>query len=264
MNTTNNNETQEVKKDPRKNANARAAATAGAAAMAGAAAGFVVNDIANGEEEPVTQTAGTPHAAAAQPAAEETQQQEAVTAQTTASQTHAEGQQSAAEDEPQPITDADTDVAQTVEPEPVVPGTEADDNTIMEPEAYASAGADDPNAVAQEIIHGDYVDPHDIDAEDVVNFTDVGTIHGADGTEYAAAVVHDTAGNEVVMVDVDGDNEFDVVTDPTGSVVAQVPDGGLNMSDAEAGMTDSTQYLAQTETDNTAVTDGMMDDMITT
>ena len=118
-----------------------------------------------------------------------------------------------------------------------------------------------PDLIAQEIISGEEIDPDDIDMEDIVNFADVGTIYGADGQEYAAAIITDDWGNEMTVIDVNNDDEFDLVVDNYGNPVQEMP-GHLNVSDAELAVNADAGYLAPTANDLPVVTDEMLQDII--
>ncbi len=76
------------------------------------------------------------------------------------------------------------------------------------------------------------IDPQDIDMADVLLVDEVGTVFGEDGSEMAVAHIHDQQGNESLMVDVDGDNVYDVIQTPDGDVIAHVS-GDIDVSDAE-------------------------------
>jgi hypothetical protein len=54
-----------------------------------------------------------------------------------------------------------------------------------------------------------------------------------------------------MMVDVDGDDVFDLVYDGSGEAIAEVP-GTLTVDDAQMGIADNGTYLAHNGTDNTS------------
>ena len=68
--------------------------------------------------------------------------------------------------------------------------------------------------------------------EDVLLIDEIGTVYTVDGSELNAALIHDSQGNQTVMIDVDGDNVYDIITTPEGDVIAQVP-GDIDVSDVE-------------------------------
>ena len=95
------------------------------------------------------------------------------------------------------------------------------------------------------------IDPQDIDMEDVLLVDEIGTVYTVDGGELNAALIHDTYGSQAVMVDVDGDNVYDVIATPEGEVIAQVP-GDIDVSDVEllyAQQHGHTGYMEQNDFD---------------
>lgn len=100
-----------------------------------------------------------------------------------------------------------------------------------------------PDEIAEAIISEEQVDPNDIDMEDVINFDEIGTVYTVNGEAYTAASFHDASGAQLVMVDVDGDEVFDLVTDINGNVIAEVP-GPITVDDAEINIVDDGTYLA--------------------
>lgn len=120
-----------------------------------------------------------------------------------------------------------------------------------------------PDDIAQAIISEDQVDPNDIDMEDVINFDEIGTVYTVTGEAYAAASFHDASGNHLAMVDIDGDEVFDLVTDLNGNVIAEVP-GTITVDDAEINIVDDGTYLAHndSEIDTQFGSDSIAQDMI--
>lgn len=103
--------------------------------------------------------------------------------------------------------------------------------------------------LVDEIITGEEIDPNDVDMADVINVDSVGTVYTVDGQSLPAAAIHDDDGNELLIVDVDGDGVFDVVTTAEGDVVAEIG-GDIDVSDAEHMMTDEAGgYLAANDFD---------------
>ncbi len=160
--------------------------------------------------------------------------------------------------EPQPITNGDI-VEPTVSVEPTIePTTEAEPEVTVEtietePIEQANTTTSDivnPDEIAEAIIAEEKIDPNDIDMADVVNFDEIGTVYTVDGESYTAATFHDAAGNNLIMIDVDGDNVFDVITDHDGNLIAEVP-GNLSVGDAQEDIAEDDVYLAyDNEMDN--------------
>lgn len=117
-----------------------------------------------------------------------------------------------------------------------------------------------PDEVAEAIIAEEQIDPRDIDMEDVINFDEIGTIYTVEGESYTAATFHDAYGNEMVMVDLDGDNTFDVIADSNGNIVAEAPN--LTVDDAEIDIMDNNTYLAHDDTTDDFGADTIADDII--
>lgn len=112
-----------------------------------------------------------------------------------------------------------------------------------------------PDEVAEAIIAEDQVDPNDIDMADVFSFDEIGTVYTVDGESYTAAAFHDAAGNQLVMVDVDGDDVFDIITDVDGTPLIDqngnvATAGNLTVDDVEIGMSPDPTYLASNDTDS--------------
>lgn len=100
----------------------------------------------------------------------------------------------------------------------------------------------DPNAIAQEITATE-VDPNDVDVADMVSVDAVDTMYFEDGSEMPVAAVHTSDGGQYLMIDVDNDMTFDVITDLEGNPLVAV-DGNLTMSDIEDMMDESGGALA--------------------
>lgn len=112
-----------------------------------------------------------------------------------------------------------------------------------------------PDEIAEALIAEDQIDPNDIDMSNVVNFDEIGTVYTIEGDSYTAATFHDAVGNQLVMIDVDGDNTFDIVTDEYGNPLVDqngelLAAGDLTVDDAESAINDDATYLAHNETDN--------------
>lgn len=169
--------------------------------------------------------------------------------------------------EPQPIT-------ANVEPEPVDVNTQQpvvqQEAVVAEPEQTVSNSETvGPNAIADAIISEQEIDPNDLDMDDVINFDEIGTVYTVDGESYTAAAFHDAAGNELVLLDVDGDDVFDVVTDMEGNLLADeygniISAGDMTVDDVELQIADTNTYLAANDDDPTDDfgIDSIMQDMI--
>ncbi len=117
------------------------------------------------------------------------------------------------------------------------PTSEAIQESIQEPypEPIPEPLPDlEPTPETDEIIEVivEEIDPLDIDMEDILQVDEIGTVYTVDGRELNAAVIHDNQGNQAVIVDVDGDHVYDVITTPQGEVITQVP-GDIDVSDVE-------------------------------
>lgn len=122
---------------------------------------------------------------------------------------------------------------------------------------------EDVNEIADAIISGSEIDPNDIDMEEVINFDEIGTVYTVSGEVYTAASFHGEDGNELLMVDVDGDEIFDVITTTEGELLAEL-NGELNVSDAEMMIYDEPVYLAQNELEqqSSTIIEDIVDDII--
>jgi hypothetical protein len=115
--------------------------------------------------------------------------------------------------------------------------TEPQPNPVIEPEPIpeptpaSTAEPLDPDDDIVDVIVEE-IDPQDIDTEDILLVDEIGTVYTVDGGELNAALIHDNQGNQAVMIDVDGDNVYDVIATPEGEVIAQVP-GDIDESDVE-------------------------------
>lgn len=151
--------------------------------------------------------------------------------------------------EPQPITNSEI-VEPTIEPTTEVETEVRVETEPIEQTNTTSNNVVNPDEIADAIIAEDKIDPNDIDMADVINFDEIGTVYTVDGESYTAAAFHDAAGNNLIMVDVDGDNVFDVITDYDGNLIAEVP-GNISVGDAQEDMAGDDVYLAyDNEMDN--------------
>lgn len=124
----------------------------------------------------------------------------------------------------------------------------------------------DPNLVAQNLTDDVImVDPTDNDMGNL-DIAAVGTVETVDGQVLSAAQFTGDNGETIYAVDVDGDNTYDVVTDASGNVLADMP-STLTVSDSENIVSvnnGETGYLAQNEHDNVSDSDldNPMDDVV--
>lgn len=161
--------------------------------------------------------------------------------------------------DPEPYTDI-------IEPDPIdIDDTVTTENTtILDPV--------NPDEIAEAVISGDEIDPNDIEAEDIVAFDEIREVYTVDGESYTAAIFHTPDGEELAMVDIDGDDIFDIITtsdienDLYSGNAAYAGDLALSVSDAEIMINDDNSYLAHTEQDDVELPDGenFMNDILTT
>lgn len=124
----------------------------------------------------------------------------------------------------------------------------------------------DPTLVAQNITDDVImVDPTDIDMENI-DIAAVGTVETVDGEVLSAAQFTGENGETLYMVDVNGNGEYDVITDESGNVLADAP-STLTVSDSQSivGANEGEYgYLAQDNSDNNNDDnlDNPMDDLI--
>lgn len=258
MDTIANNETMNVKKSSTNNADTRkvGAAAAGAGAVVGGVAGAAITGL-------------NANAATTEEEAQDTTQEQT---QSQAAQHHTPSHPTTPETPvtPTPETPATTTPetpATTEGPEVQVqeqPATEVVQNPETPQDATPEMPEEvNPDDIAQAIIAGEEIDPNDINAADVLDIAEVGTVYGADGEEYNSAYATDINGNDIVMVDVDGDSEYDVVTDVEGNLLA-CGDTGVNTSDAELNLNIDAHYMAADMNGDMVAPESMMDDIITT
>ena len=100
----------------------------------------------------------------------------------------------------------------------------------------------DPDLIAQELTAVE-IDPNDVDVADIIQIDNVSTYYNPDGSEMPIAMVHTQDGAQFMMVDVDNDMTFDVITDLEGNPIVQV-DGNLTFSDVEDMMDETGGELA--------------------
>lgn len=258
-------ETQALNINENSKENLKKGATIAGAAMAGAGA-VVTAEMLTGDED--IEMVDAVNDATATPGAEQSNANNA-TAQAAG---HAAGH-SAAETtaEPQPQATVEEPAATN---EPSANGAttnEASTNEASTNEVNAEVDVNDipdvdPTLVAQNLTDDVImVDPTDIDMENM-DIAAVGTVQTVDGEVLTAAQFIGDNGETLYMVDVNGNGSYDVVTDDTGNVLAEVP-STLTVSDTESIVStnnDDYGYLAQNDSDNAtdAVVDNAMDDVV--
>jgi len=155
-------------------------------------------------------------------------------------------------------------VAENVTPDEIV-----DPNSvILEPDNELDAVVN-PDEVAVAIISGDEVDPADIETAEILDFHEITEVYDSEGGVYTAATFTDTQGNDLLMVDVDNDDTFDVIADAGGAVLldedgAAISAGGITVGDAEMNIYGNDTYIASSDTDATSDfgADTLGDDLI--
>lgn len=104
-----------------------------------------------------------------------------------------------------------------------------------------------PDEVAQELTSE--IDENDIDGSGIFDVSSVETHYDEQGNEMQVAMIQTPDGGQFMMVDIDNDMSFDVITDMEGNPVAQV-EAALTMSDVEEMLDEAGGYMAPTEHDN--------------
>ena len=113
----------------------------------------------------------------------------------------------------------------------------------------ASAGYDNiVDIIAQQVTE---IAPDDIDSNPILTINDIGTVYTVGRESLMAAAVQDPDGNELFIVDIDGDDVFDVAVTYEGEIIGEIG-RNMNVSDAEHLMTTQAGdygYLAANELD---------------
>lgn len=171
---------------------------------------------------------------------------EEVTDHTEVSSTAAASQPSQTQTTPSGTTAQTTPASGTAQAE-TVPTAESQTNPSM----VSADETVNPDEVVEEILAEEQIDPNDIDLPSYINFEEIGTVYTMDGESFIAASFVDVEGNRLLMIDLDGDNVFDVITDMEGNYICDVStpltvdDAHICTIDAEDG------YLPQIEGDDT-------------
>ncbi len=155
-------------------------------------------------------------------------------------------------------------VAENVTPDEIVDP----DSVTLETDTELDAVVN-PDEAAVAIIAGDEVDPADIETAEILDFHEITEVYDAEGGVYTAATFTDTQGNDLMMVDVDSDNTFDVIADAGGAVLldedgSAISAGGITVGDAEMNIYGNDTYIASSDTDVTSDfgADSLGDDLI--
>lgn len=260
-------ETQALNINENSKENLKKGAALAGAAMAGAGV-MVTADIIRGEEEIKTVEATdenpTEPVAVVEPqptqSTEQTQQPHSNTLAATNTTSVSEptpqgGAETSTADENSVINDVQTDTANNEQANDV--SAEIDINDIPNV---------DPQLVAQNIVDDVVmVDETDIDMGNL-DIAAVGTVETVDGEVLTAAQFVGDNGESLYIVDVSGNGVYDVVTDETGNILAEVPTT-LTVSDSQSIVSannDEYGYLAQNDSDNATDmdVDNPMDDVV--
>ena len=161
-------------------------------------------------------------------------------------------------EEPQPITEENADVtSDTI--------VESNETVLEQQEVQVQENIVEPvnpDEIAEAILSEEQIDPNDVEMAEVINFNEIGTVYTVDGESYTAASFHDPNGEELLMVDVDDDDVFDLVTTTDGIVLGEA--NGMTVGDAEVMIEDDPTHIAQSDTDNDELMNGedYMNDVI--
>jgi len=274
MNTTNPNspfgqQTQPGKNNGKSKDNfARQAAAAGIGAVGGGVAGWAANAMTQPDPEPEPPTEEVveeQHQASTAPAASQagtaSQQAQTTISGSDATQAIVDGADGGTT--PHPVTPPSTGGGSTSPSTggETIPEVDPNEVEIQVEEIDVSAEAETDAILAEEMI-----DTADINVGDKVVFDNVGTVYTLDGEAYSSATFHFEGDEEqFVMVDVDGDEVFDVITDENFTVEVETP-YDFSYGDAEQQLSaEDPNYMAAAEND-VEMPEGVdfNDDIITT
>ena len=104
-----------------------------------------------------------------------------------------------------------------------------------------------PDEIAQELTSE--IDENDIDGSGIFDVSAIETHYDEQGNELQVAMIQTPDGGQFLMVDLDNDMAFDVITDLEGNPVSQV-EASLTMSDVEDMLDETGGYMAPTEHDS--------------
>lgn len=171
----------------------------------------------------------------------------------------------------QPTQTAETPVPDSQQTTPTEQTSITSETTPTQPEEPAQPPVEqvnepvNPDEIAEAIIAEEQIDPTDIDADNIVIFDEVREEYNAYGERETVALFHDNEGNELVMVDVDNDQVFDIVTDTGGDFLGFVDDAGITVHDAEVSLADENTYVGYTDDmddDSNFCDESLLDDML--
>lgn len=140
-------------------------------------------------------------------------------------------------------------VEHPVEP-PVTPGHH-EEHPVKPPVTpdHTDDGGDDDKPIDPDSlpeISAEEIDSEDYDGEAIVNFDQVTTAYTETGEEITAAHAFLPDGEEIVMVDVDGDEIFDSMHDTEGNLISY-DTGGTTVGDAEIDSNEEIAYIDPSE-----------------
>lgn len=248
---------------------AQQAAAAGIGAVGGGVAGWAANSAFDPDPEPVPENNEDQQAQEQQTAPSSTASSAGSHAAAQQPSQGVSGQQAAnaISGNNTPETPATPPAETTTPATPATPATTTeqeinpDDIEIQVEEIDMSTDEETDVILAEE-----QIDPTDINAGDKVVFDNVGTVYTLDGEAYSAATFHFEGDEEqFVMVDVDGDEVFDIITDENFTVEVETP-YDFSYGDAEQQLSaEDPNYLAAAGTEVEMPDDiDFTDDIITT
>lgn len=152
-------------------------------------------------------------------------------------------------DSPEQLVDDTADVAaQQVVQQPVA--KPAQPHTPKPVQPAVEQNVQTPVGPTEPVIAEEQIDVHDIDEPDIINYDTVDTLYGPSGETFNVALVHDNAGNQLFLVDVNDDKVYDVITDTTLTPILEAP-AGLTVADAEIAISNPEQYIAYNPEEHT-------------
>lgn len=124
----------------------------------------------------------------------------------------------------------------------------------------AASGDVEAEAVAQQILGKDDLDPDDLDPLVDINFEQTDVFYTENGDEIPVAEVSTPDGSTYLLADVNGDRVYDLAFDMDGNIVGGVQ-AGLNTNDAQLALNDE-GYIPITEGDSLLQDSGLEEDII--
>lgn len=152
--------------------------------------------------------------------------------------------------DPESEVEVDPETGLVVDPEDV---------TIDDPEVIADPV--DVDELTDTLIAEEQIDVQDIDTDDVFTFNDIETVYTVEGDELTLASMTTDTGYDVMMVDIDNDGLFDLITDDQGNILDDASQFGLTVSDAE-NMIQGEGYMAQSDSEIEHFDDTLGDDYL--